>query len=144
MKKSSHTNRYAVWIDKKKAMILKAGPEASSEYQEIESGNAERIRFKGEETNKVGLFRTTLSQEKHMQEKSNNQHAKFIQKVSSVISNANAILILGAGTARFDLQNALFKNKESNGAWIENRAHKKLTRRGLEMEMEHHFNLHLS
>lgn len=143
MKKSNNTNRYAIWIDKKKAMILKAGSDTETDYVEIASGNAERIRFKGEDTNKVGLFRTTLSQEKHMQEKANNENARFIQKVVAVIKHANAILILGSGTTRFDLQNALQKNKEVNGAWIENKAYKKISRRELELEMENHFNLHL-
>jgi hypothetical protein len=37
----------------------------------------------------------------------------------------------------------LNKRKNNNGAWIENRAAQKLTKRELEIEMEKHFNLHL-
>jgi hypothetical protein len=60
------------------------------------------------------------------------------------LENANAILILGSADTRFELQNAIEKNKQMNSVWIENRAEAKLDRRGLELEMEKHFNLHLS
>jgi hypothetical protein len=138
-----NNQRYAVWIDKRKAMILKTGADTEPSFLEIESNVSRPERFEGEETNKTGLFRTTISSQKHTQERTNNYITEYVTKVANEIKEANAILILGSGETRYELQNLLNKRKNNNGAWIENRAAKKLTKRELELEMEKHFNLHL-
>ena len=138
-----NNQRYAIWIDKRKAMILKTGADTEPTFVEIESNVSRPEHFEGEQTNKTGLFRTTLSRQKHTQERTNKYITEYVTKVANEIKEANAILILGSGETRFELQNLLNKRKNNNGAWIENRAAQKLTKRELEIEMEKHFNLHL-
>jgi len=137
------TQRYAVWIDKRKAMILKSDAGGENSYLEIESNTSRPERFNGEETNKTGLFRTTLSNEKRMQERQNNYISEYVMKVVNEIQEANAILILGSGETRYELENLLNKRKDNHNTWVENKPYKKITRRELELEMEKHFNLHL-
>lgn len=144
MKKSNNHNRYAIWIDRRHAMILRSGPNNSSSFHEIKSEIADRERFEGEKTNKTGMLGISLAPEKRVQAKANNQLNSYVKKVVSEIQNANAILILGSGETRFELQHAIQKNKQLHGVWIENKACKKITRRELELEMEQHYNLHLS
>jgi hypothetical protein len=144
MKKSNNHYRYAVWIDRKHAMILKSGSVSSAAYLEIASDVISHERFEGEKTNKTGMLGISLAPEKRIQAKANNQLQQFVKKVASEIKNANAILILGSGETRFELQHAIQKNKLLNGVWLENKPCKKITRRELELEMEQHFNLHLS
>ena len=135
--------RYAVWIDKRHAIVLRTGTESEPTFIEIASENSRPARFKGEKTNKTGLFRTTLSREKREQKRNNNYITEYVMKVANEIKDANAILILGSGETRFELHNLLNKRKNNHGVWIENRASKKIDKRGLALEMEKHFNLHL-
>lgn len=144
MKKSNNNRRYSIWIDKRIAQILAIDPDGKKHYSEIHSAYADRERFKGEKTDKIGLFRTTLSREKHYQQRTNHYHQKFIKEVVSSLNGVNALLIIGSGDTRFELQNAIEKNKMLNGIWIENKPSKKLTKRELEIETENHFNVHLS
>ncbi len=135
--------RYAVWIDRRKAMILRSPAEGENAYSEIESNVSRPERFEGEKTNKTGLFRTTLSNQKRKQERENNHITEYVMKVANEIKDANAVLILGSGETRFELENHLLKRKDNHSTWIENKPCKKLNKRGLELEMEKHFNLHL-
>jgi hypothetical protein len=141
MKEHISSNRYGVWVDKKKALIVCYPPQSEPEFKEIHSGYEGKVRFKGETTDKVGLFGTTLNRESHDQSRENHQREKFIQSIVSEIKAANAVLILGSGDTRFELQNALQKSKVHHGIWIENRAAGRLDKRALELEMQKHFNL---
>jgi hypothetical protein len=143
MKTSANVNRYGVWIDRKHAMIIRINPDGNQQFTEILSGLGHRTRFQGETTNKTGMLGTTISWQKKAQAKENNEMRKFILKVVDALEHANAILILGSADTRFELQNTIEKNKQMTGAWIENRAEMKMDKRGLESEMEKHFNLHL-
>jgi hypothetical protein len=125
-------------------MIIKIDAEGNQEYSEIISGLGTRTRFEGETTNKTGMLGTTLSWQKKSQEKENNYMKKFVTKVVDSLQNANAVLILGSADTRFELQNAIDKSKTMHDTWIENRPEEKLDRRGLELEIEKHFNLHFS
>lgn len=144
MKTSVNSYRYGVWIDRKHAMIIKIDAEGNQEYSEIISGLGTRTRFEGETTTKTGMLGTTLSWQKKSQEKENNYMKKFVTKVVDSLQNANAVLILGSADTRFELQNAIDKSKTMHDTWIENRPEEKLDRRGLELEIEKHFNLHFS
>ena len=144
MKTSVNSYRSGVWIDRKHAMIIKIDAEGNQEYSEIISGLGTRTRFEGETTNKTGMLGTTLSWQKKSQEKENNYMKKFVTKVVDSLQNANAVLILGSADTRFELQNAIDKSKTMHDTWIENRPEEKLDRRGLELEIEKHFNLHFS
>lgn len=141
MKKSSNSIRYGVWLDSRHAKILKIHPEGKIEFNELDAENAKRERFAGETTNKTGMLGTTLSPEKKMQARQNNHLQKFIKSVVAHLEHANAILIMGSGDARFELQNAINKSKTLNGVWVENKPSAKLSRRELELETEKHYNL---
>lgn len=144
MKKSYHSYRYSVWIDRRQAMILTITPEGVKTFEIIESENSRPEKFDGEGTNKISNFGVTISRESSEQERFNNHHQTYLKKVLNVLKGVNALLILGSGETRFELQNALEKNKMFNGIWVENKACKKITQRELEIETENHFNLHLS
>ncbi|MEY2648365.1 MAG: hypothetical protein RLZZ45_639 [Bacteroidota bacterium] len=143
MKKSINNTRYGLWMDSRHAKILKIQGDGTVSFKEMEASNQKRERFAGESTNKTGMLGSTLSPEKRMQARENNHLNKFIKAIVAELDHANAILILGSGDARFELQNAIHKSKTLNGVWIENRASSKLSRRELEMETEKHYNLSL-
>jgi hypothetical protein len=143
MKKTVNNLRYGLWLDSRHAKILKIFPEGKIEFSELQAENAKRERFFGETTNKTGMLGTTVSPEKRMQARENNHLNKFMKAIVSQLEHANAILILGSGDARFELQNAINKSKSLNGVWIENKPSVKLSRRELEIETEKHYNLSL-
>lgn len=144
MKKNSHNLRYSIWIDSRLAMILRVEPSGSKELKIIESQNSRRERYDGETSDKNGLFGTYQSRENHVQHKWNNHHINYLKKVADELFNVNALLILGSGDTRFELQNVISKGRHQNGIWIENKAMKKITPRELEIETEKHFNLSFS
>lgn len=144
MKKSSNNRRYSVWIDRRNAKILAIEPDGTKHYTELIADHSQVERFNGEVTDKTGLFGTTLSREKHDQQREINYQQVFLKKVVSCLTELNALLILGSGDTRFELQNTIEKSKQFHGVWIENKACRKLTQRELELETEKHFNFHLS
>jgi hypothetical protein len=143
MKKSPNQTIYAIWIDRKHAMVMKTATEGEPEFIEIKSHAGIRERFNGETTNKTGMLGTSIAWQKKMQEKENNHVQQFLKKVIAEIHHAKEILILGSGDTRYELQNAMGKTKLLQDVPVKNRAFKKITKRELEMEMEKEFNLHL-
>lgn len=144
MKKAANQTLYTVWIDRKHAMIMKTTEQEVPAYSEIKSSAGVRERFNGETTNKTGMLGTSIAWEKKKQEKENNHVQQFLKKVMAEFQQAKEILILGSGDTRYELQNAIEKNKALNGVKVSNRASRKITRRELELEMEKEYNLHLS
>ncbi len=145
MKENEKEYRYAIWIDKRQAMILRSGGQDEMQYTCIESDNPSRERFNGETTNKsFGIFGYTLNKQKQMQEKSNNRNASFLKKVLAEIKDPSAILILGSGDNRHELQNFIENSKQINHVQVENKAYKKINQRELELIMEEHFGLYNS
>jgi len=142
MKKSTNQTIYAIWIDRKHAMVMKTTNEGEAEFTEIKSG-AVRERFNGETTNKTDMLGTSLDWQKKMQQKENNHVQEFLKKVVALLQHAKEILILGSGDTRYDLQNAIEKSKLLQGTPLKNRAFKKITKRELELEMEKEFSLHM-
>ena len=142
MKKSANQTIYAIWIDRKHAMVMKATTQGEPEFIELKSG-AGRERFNGEESNKTGMLGTTIDWQKKMQEKENNQVQQFLKKVIDQLQHAKEILILGSGDTRYELQNAIEKCKMLQGVPVKNRAFRKITKRELELEMEKEFSLHV-
>ncbi len=142
MKKSPNQTIYAIWIDRKHAMVMKATTEGEPEFIEIKSG-AGRERFDGETTNKTGMLGTSINWQKKMQEKENNHVQQFLKKVLDELQHAKEILILGSGDTRYELQNIIEKSKTLQDVPLKNRAFRKITKRELELEMEKEFSLHL-
>ncbi len=144
MKKTSHNLRFSIWIDSRIAIILKVGPDGNKELKIIESDNSRRERFNGEGTNKTGLFGTYQAPDDKVQHRWNNHHINYLKKVADELINVNALLILGSGDTRYELQNIISKGRHHNGIWIENKSMKKITPRELELETEKHFNMSFS
>ena len=142
MKKSPNQPIYAIWIDRKHAMVMKATTQSEPEYIEMKSGIG-RERFNGEETNKTGMLGTTIDWQKKMQEKENNHVQQLLKKVIDQLQHPKEILILGSGDTRYELQNAIEKNKVLQDIPLKNRAFRKITKRELELEIEKEFSLHL-
>ena len=142
MKKAANQTIYAIWIDRKHAMVMKATTESEPEFIEIKSG-AGRERFDGETTNKTGMLGTSLDWQKKLQERENNHVQQFLKKVVDQIQKAKEILILGSSDTRYELQNIIEKNKSLQDVPLKNRAFRKITKRELEQEMEKEFSLHL-
>jgi hypothetical protein len=67
MKKSANQTIYAIWIDRKHAMVMKTTTQGEPEFIEIKSA-AGRERFSGETTNKTGMLGTSIDWQKKMQE----------------------------------------------------------------------------
>ncbi|MEY4728437.1 MAG: hypothetical protein RLZZ390_961 [Bacteroidota bacterium] len=63
-----NNQRYAVWIDKRKAMILKTGIDTEPTFMEIESNVSRPERFEGEQTNKTGLLLQSQGKNIHKKE----------------------------------------------------------------------------
>jgi len=140
MKKSPNQTIYAIWIDRKHAMVMKATTQGEPEFIEIKSG-AGRERYNGETTNKTGMLGTSLDWQKKMQERENNHVQQYLKNVLDQFQHAKEILILGSGDTRYELQNIIEKSKLLQGVPVKNRAFRKITKRELEMEMEKEFNL---
>jgi hypothetical protein len=143
MKKSPNQTIYAIWIDRKHAMVMKTSTEGEPTFIEIKSAAGTRERFNGETTNKTGMLGTSIDWQKKMQEKENNHVQQLLKKVLTELHHAKEILILGSGDTRYELQNAIEKSKLLQGIPIRNRAFRKITKRELELEMEKEFSLHL-
>ena len=143
MKKSLNQTIYAIWIDRKHAMVMKTATEGEPTFIEIKSAAGIRERFNGATTNKTGMLGTSIAWEKKMQEKENNHVQQFLKKVLTEIQHAKEILVLGSGDTRYELQNAIEKSKLLQGIPVRNRAFRKITKRELELEMEKEFSLHL-
>lgn len=142
MKKSANQTIYAIWIDRKHAMVMKTTTQGEPECIEIKSGSG-RERFDGETTNKTGMLGTSIAWQKKMQEKENNHLQQFLKKVLDQVKGAKEILILGSGETRYELQNTIEKSKSMQGVAVKNRAFRKISKRELELEMEKEFSLHL-
>lgn len=142
MKNSANQTIYAIWIDRKHAMVMKATTEGEPEFIEIKSG-AGRERFDGETTNKTGMLGSSVDWQKKLQERENNHVQQFLKKVVDQIQKAKEILILGSGDTRYELQNIIEKSKTLQNVPLKNRAFRKITKRELELEMEKEFSLHM-
>ena len=141
MKKSPNQTIYAIWIDRKHAMLMKSTTEGEPEFIEIKSG-AGRERFNGETTNKTGMLGTSVDWQKKVQERENNHIQQFLKKVIDQLEHPKEILILGSGDTRYELQNLIEKSKSLQDVPLKNRAFRKITKRELELEMEKEFSLH--
>jgi hypothetical protein len=139
MKKTTKTNRYAIWIDHKQAVIMCLDGEGRLTSETLRSGLAERVRYDGEVTNKTGLFRHTLGNEQHRQNKTNNDYRKFLREVAAHLDKVNGILILGPGDGRHELQHEIQKKKSLASVWLENRPADKMRASELKDVVLEHF-----
>ena len=79
MKKSPNQTIYAIWIDRKHAMLMKATTQEEADFIEIKSGVG-RERVNGETTNKTGMLGTTLDWQKKNAGKGKQPHPAIPEK----------------------------------------------------------------
>jgi hypothetical protein len=139
MKKTTKTNRYGIWIDHKEAVILCLDGEGKLTSETLTSGLAGRTRFKGEETDKTGLFRHTLDNQRHQQNKQNNDYRKFLKEVVAYLQKVDGILIMGPSDGRHELQNEIQRKKSLANVWLENRPADKMSASELKVAVREHF-----
>jgi hypothetical protein len=78
-----------------------------------------RSRFKGEETNKIGMLGTTLGGQRKRQNKENELTKHFMKDVLSKLSQPSVIMIVGPADAKYDLHRQLDKTKSLKPAFVE-------------------------
>ena len=127
MKKDTRTNRYGIWVDHKKAVVLCLDGENRLTHETFKSGLDIPRRFDGETTDKTGLFGHTLNRQTRDQRKSTRDFQAFIKDVVGRLEKVNAVLLMGPGDARHVLENEVGRRKSLGGIWLENRAADKMT-----------------
>lgn len=141
MKKINKMNRYAVWIDHRKAIMLCADAEGNLTEEIMNSPIGSNERFNGEETSKTSSFGHTLTRETHQQHKEQNDFRAFLKDIISKMSMPEGLLILGPGDARHELQNEVEKVKALDGIKVENRPADKMADHELKAAMNDYFHL---
>jgi len=141
MKKTNIKNRYAIWIDHHKAILLCADADGNLKEEDMISPVGRRERFAGEKTNKTVSFGHVVSNESHRQHKEENDFHGFLQEIVTKLEKPEGILILGPGDARHELQNELEKEKSFRGLTLENRPADKMNEFQLTEAMKEYFHL---
>lgn len=102
----------AIWIDHKKAIIVKREGAAFMAAEVLLSDSASHERFKGEGSTKTGLFGTTLNSKEKEQHREHEIMGHFYKKVISHIPATVAFLLLaGPAEAKYELHKVLGKKK---------------------------------
>lgn len=141
MKKTNIKNRYAIWIDHHKAIMLCADAGGNLTEEDMISPVGHRERFAGEETNKTNSSGHIVSNESHRQHKEENDFHGFLKNIVSKLNQPDGLLIMGPGDARHELQNAVEKEKSLKGLNLENRPADKMNEYELTAAMKEYFHL---
>ena len=136
MKKDLHDLLYSIWIDGRTAMIIRDEPHGTHHFEVIHNENEVRERIDGETDDKTRFFGTTVSREKHGQNREREQTRKFVKEVTSKVRYAHTVHIMGSGDTRFALQYEIENRKDLPNIIITNSACKKLSRQEFEKETE--------
>ena len=134
MKKDLHDLQFAIWIDSQKAMVIWDEPGVMHHLEVLHNELPARERFEGEGTNKTGLFRTTLNNESHQQNRENEYLRKFVGKVAAKVRYAHIVYIMGPSDTRYLLQNELEGHKELRNLILQNTPLDHLTAEDFERE----------
>ena len=142
MKKINMKQRYAIWIDHRKAIILCADAEGNLTEEEMKSPVGKRERYIGEETNKTSSrIGHTVANESHHQHKEENDFRAFLKHIVAKLNMPEGLLILGPGDARHELQNEVENEKILKGLKLENRPADKMTDHEIREEMKEYFHM---
>ncbi len=139
MKKETRTNRYGIWVDHRQAVVVCLDGEGRITHETMKSGVSLPRRFMGEETDKTGLFGHTLNRQTQEQRKSAREFHAFVKEVVRSLERVNAILVLGPGNARHEIENEVGRRKTLEGVWLVNRPADKMTLPQLKAEVLDHF-----
>ena len=141
MKKINIKNRYAIWIDHHKAIMLCADAGGNLTEEDMISPLSFSGKYFGEETNKINSSGHIVSNESHRQHKEENDFNGFLKHIVAKLNQPEGMLILGPGDARHELQNAVEKEKSLKGLILENRPADKMNEFELTSAMKAYFHL---
>jgi hypothetical protein len=141
MKKTNIKNRYAIWIDHQKAIMLCTDAGGNLKEEDMISPLRAGRKFAGEETNKINSSGHIVSNESHRQHKEENDFHRFLKIIVSKLNHPEGLLIMGPGDARHELQNAVESEKSLKGLMLENRPADKMNENELSSAMREYFHL---
>lgn len=118
-KKNTNCLKYAIWIDLQKAIIACLDEEGNLTTESIQSEIEKQVRFAGESSNKSRLFGATLNNEKHAQNKLNQQRKSYLKSVAAKITKAESVIILGPADTKYELHKEIEKRKPLANARVE-------------------------
>ncbi|WP_290798141.1 hypothetical protein [Flavihumibacter sp. UBA7668] len=110
-KKNNNCLQYAIWIDLQKAVIACKDEEGSVSTESLQSEIDTRVRFDGEGSNKNRLFGAKLNQEKHAQNKLQQQRKAFLKEVVGKLAKVESVIILGPADTKYELHKEMEKKK---------------------------------
>ena len=139
MRKDTHPNRYGVWIDHRKAVIVRLDLDGRPTHEVHESGLGRRDRFKGERTSKTGLFRHTLDRQPERQHRENTAFKSFVKSLLARLEKPNGILVMGPGDGRHILSGEIARRKSLSGVWMESKPVDKMTIPEIKRLVKEHF-----
>ena len=104
------TKNIGLWIDHKKAIIVIQG-EQGEDIQKIESGIGRHVHYRGESHPKSPYSAQYQQGDDQLDNKFTEQLNKFYEKVIGLIRGAQAVLILGPGEAKRELEKRILHEK---------------------------------
>jgi hypothetical protein len=99
-----------LWIDHKKAVIVIQN-EQGEDIQKIESGIGRHVRYRGASHPKSPYSAQYQQGDDQLDNKFTEQLNKFYEKVIELIRGAQAVLIIGPGEAKRELEKRIFHAK---------------------------------
>ena len=130
--------QYGIFIDHKKAIIVSidAKNQVTSEECKMQTTPT---RFKGESTDKSGLFRHTLNRESHKQQKSQAEFKKFCKEVAGKLKRANQVYVFGPAEGKYDLHREIESRKSMSHVYVEIGTSDKLTKAEVVRAVKEHY-----
>jgi hypothetical protein len=104
------TNNIGLWIDHKKA-ILVIQSEKGEEIQKIESGVERRVPYRGASHARSRYSAEHQQGDDQLDNKFTEQINKFYDKVIAQLRTTEAVLILGPGEAKSELEKRIIRGK---------------------------------
>jgi hypothetical protein len=106
----SMTKNIGLWIDHKKAIIVIQG-EQGEDIQKIESGVGRHVSYRGAPHPRSPYSAQYQQGDDQLDNKFTEQLNKFYEKVIDLIRGAQAVLIIGPGEAKRELEKRILHEK---------------------------------
>lgn len=126
-KPSTAKHSWLVWIDQEKAILLHHSADGQVLTEEIPAHTGGLDRYRGEATDKTGLFGTTMDHQQRDQRRELHQQKKYLKTVVTHLDHPAAVRILGPGDMRYALQHLLEADKSLKGISVTTQAADKMS-----------------
>jgi hypothetical protein len=103
--------RVGLWIDHAKAVIVRLDAKGST-VETIESNVEPRVRMSGGSRSKTGYGPQEVASESTRDARHKQQLNSFYDEIIRAIANAEAILIMGPGEGKKELESRIARKKE--------------------------------